>query len=250
MIEKYVNKIINGDCMDIIRQIPDKSIDLVLTDPPYGTTACTWDRTINFNELWKEVSRIRKDKCPCIFMAQEPFASHLRVSNIDNYKYDWIWEKQKASNFMSMKHQPARYHELVCVFYKHNYYPIMWEAENVDKRKTINNNKTNKNCHLGDIKRIRNPDTGMRYPKSILKINKSVNRNIHPTQKPVALMEYIIKTYTKENDLVLDCFSGSGTTAVACHNLKRRFICIEKDKDYYESSVKRLDECMKHRVLF
>ena len=236
--------------MDILKQLPDKCIDLVLTDPPYGTTACKWDSIIPFKEMWKELGRIRKENCAVVLFGQEPFSSLLRVSNLDNYKYDWIWEKQKAANFMSMKYQPAKYHELISVFYQHNYYPIMWQAEHKDTRKTVNNPTTNKDCHLGQIKRIRNSDTGLRYPKSIIKINKPINGNIHPTQKPVELFEYLIKTYSNENGIVLDFTSGSSTTAVACHRLKRRFICIEKDKDYWEASCKRLEEEQRQGVLF
>jgi site-specific DNA-methyltransferase (adenine-specific) len=128
-IKELENKIINADCLDILKQLPDKCVDLVLTDPPYGTTACSWDKIIPFNELWKQIERIRKDDCAVVLFGQEPFSSYLRISNIKEYKYDWIWEKQKASNFMSMKKQPARYHELISVFYKHKYFPIMWEVE-------------------------------------------------------------------------------------------------------------------------
>lgn len=249
-IKDIENKIINADCMDILKQLPDKCVDLILTDPPYGTTACSWDKIIPFNELWKQIERIRKDDCAVVLFGQEPFSSYLRISNIKEYKYDWIWEKQKASNFMSMKHQPARYHELISVFYKHKYFPIMWEAEKKDNRKTINNPKTNKECHLGNVVRIRNADNGMRYPKSIIKINKSINGNIHPTQKPVELLEYLIKTYTLKNQIVLDFTSGSGSLAIACVKTNRRFICIEKDKDYFEASVKRLEDAQKQLTLF
>lgn len=249
-MKEFENKIINADCMDILKQLPDKSVDLVLTDPPYGTTACKWDNVIPFTNMWNDLERIRKDDCAIVLFGQEPFSSMLRVSNLDNYKYDWIWEKQKAANFMSMKYQPAKYHELISVFYKHNYYPIMWKSENKDNRKIVNNPKTNKDCHLGSVIRIRNKDTGFRYPKSIIKINKSINGNIHPTQKPVELLEYLIKTYTKEGNIVLDFTSGSGSLAVACINTNRRFICIEKDKDYYEASVKRLEATQKQLTLF
>ena len=143
-IDDLINKITCADCMDILKQLPDKCIDLVLTDPPYGTTACKWDSIIPFKEMWKELERIRKEDCAVVLFGQEPFSSLLRVSNLDNYKYDWIWEKQKAANFMSMKYQPAKYHELISVFYQHNYYPIMWQAEHKDTRKTVNNPTTNK----------------------------------------------------------------------------------------------------------
>jgi len=230
------NKIILGDCLKIMKQIPDKSVDMILCDLPYGTTACKWDTIIPFEPLWKIYKRIIKDNGAIVLTASQPFTSALVMSNIKMFKYEWIWEKQKASNFMSMKYQPAKYHENILVFSKGKtiYNPIMWETKNIDKRKIINNPINNKESHLGKIDRTRNKDNGERYPKSIIKINKSINKNLHPTQKPVALFEYLIKTYTNENDLVLDNCAGSGTTGVACINLKRNYILIEKDEKYYE----------------
>lgn len=249
-VKTIENKIINADCMDILKQLPDKSVDMILCDLPYGTTACKWDTVIPFDELWKQYNRLRTNSCAAVLFGQEPFSSIMRTSNLKNYKYDWIWEKQKASNFMSMKYQPARYHELISIFYDHNYYPIMWRTDNIDKRNIVHNPVTNKECHLGNVVRIRNVDNGLRYPKSIIAIDKQINNLIHPTQKPVALFEYLIKTYTKEGDLVLDNCSGSGTTAIACHRLKRRFICIEKDYDYWKASCKRLEDDKKQLTLF
>lgn len=241
-MEKYLNKIILGDCLDVMKGMPDKSVDMILCDLPYGTTACKWDVVIPFDKLWEQYNRIIKDNGAIVLFGQEPFSSLLRISNIKNYKYDWVWEKQKASNFMGMKHQPAKYHELISVFNKHNYYPIMWESENKDKRKIVNNPKTNKDCHLGNIIRIRNEDNGLRYPKSIIKINKSINKNIHPTQKPVKLCEYLIKTYTNENEIVLDNCIGSGTTAIAAIRAGRQFIGIEKDPEYHRLATERVEK--------
>lgn len=241
-IEEMLNKVICGDCLEVMKDIPDKSIDMILADLPYGTTACKWDTIIPFEPLWEQYKRIIKPNGAIVLTASQPFTSALVMSNPKMFKYEWIWEKQKASNFMSMKYQPAKYHENIVVFSKnkHIYNPIMWETENKDKRKTINNPITNKEGHLGKIIRTRSEDTGFRYPKSILKINKSINNNLHPTQKPIALFEYLIKTYTNEGDLVLDNVAGSGTTGVACKNTNRNFILIEQDEKYCEIANQRL----------
>lgn len=235
-----------GDCLKIMDGLIAEGIkvDAIITDPPYGTTACKWDIVIPFDEMWKRIKALRHDNTPIVLFGSEPFSSALRMSNIKEYKYDWIWEKQKASNFMSMKHQPAKYHENISVFYKHNYYPIMWETDNKDNRKTVRNPTTNKDCHLGRIVRIRNADNGLRYPKSIIKINKQINGNVHPTQKPLALMEYLVKTYTNEGDTVLDFTMGSGTTGVACKNLNRNFIGIELDENYFNIAKQRIEEIL------
>jgi len=241
-IQSFINKVICGECISVMKDIPDKSIDMILCDLPYGTTACKWDTIIPFEPLWEQYKRIIKDNGAIVLTASQPFTSALVMSNPDMFKYEWVWEKQKASNFMSMKYQPAKYHENIVVFSKnkHIYNPIMWQTENRDTRKIINNPITNKESHLGKIIRIRNEDTGFRYPKSILKIDKSINGNVHPTQKPVALFEYLIKTYTNEGDLVLDNCAGSGTTGVACKNLNRNYLLIEISQEYIDIINKRL----------
>lgn len=257
-----------GDCLEIMKNIPDKSINMILCDLPYGTTACAWDNVIPFEPLWEQYNRIIKDDGAIVLFGSEPFASRLRMSNIKMYKYDWIWEKQKASNFMGAKHQPLKYHENICVFSKakHNYYPQryrvleleeiekmshselkeMFEKRDydrfgkVDRRKTINNNITNKE-HIGNkIKRTRSADDGYRYPKSVIKINKSINKNLHPTEKPVELLEYLIKTYTNEGETVLDNCMGAGSAGIACINTKRNFIGIELDEIYFEIAKRRM----------
>jgi len=262
-------QLFNNDCLKVLPTIPDKSIDLVLTDQPYGTTQCKWDSIIPFKPMWKELKRIIKDNGCIALFGTEPFSSFLRTSNINWFKYDWIWEKQKASNFMSAKYSPLKYHEIISVFSKntHKYNPQRYKVlelddvlklnkkqiknlfENkeydrygkVDKRKTVNDPTTNKD-HIGNkLKRIRNLDNGYRNPKSVLKINKDINTNIHPTQKPVALLEYLIKTYTNENDIVLDFTMGSGSTGVACKNLDRNFIGIELDKKYFDIAKNRIE---------
>lgn len=259
-----------GDCLELMKDIPDKSIDMILCDLPYGTTACKWDIVIPFDKLWEQYNRIIKDNGAIVLFGSEPFTAELIHSNIKNFKYEWIWEKQKASNFMGAKHQPLKYHENICVFSKstHNYYPQRYKVlefeeikqmsdkelkqvfetrdydrfGKVDRRKTINNPKTNKE-HIGNkITRTRSADDGYRFPKSVLKINKGINTNLHPTQKPVALLEYLIKTYTNENDVVLDNCMGSGSTGVACVNTNRNFIGIELSQEYYDIAVRRINE--------
>ena len=256
-----------GDCLEVMDYLISQNItvDAIITDPPYGqlgTTACKWDSIIPFDKMWLRLNKLIKPNGAIVLFGSEPFSSLLRVSNLKNFKYDWIWEKQKASNFMGAKYAPLKYHETISVFSnnRHEYYPQkykvlefeeilayskkqlkhMFETKDfdrfgkVDKRKVVRNQDTNKE-HIGNqIKRVRNADDGYRNPKSILKINKDINSNVHPTQKPVALIEYLIKTYTNENELVLDFTMGSGTTGVACKNLGRDFIGIENgycDKD-------------------
>jgi len=222
-------------------------VDAIITDPPYGTTACKWDSIIPFDEMWKRLKQLRKDRTPILLFGSEPFSSALRMSNIKEYKYDWIWNKDKASNFMLAKKQPQKYHENITVFYEKQseYNPIMWDA----KRKSNIGGKAEKlkkGGYTGEatIDKII-PISNLRYPKSIIKFNTSkandkVNRCLHPTQKPVDLMEYLIKTYTNKHDTVLDFTMGSGTTGVACKNLNREFIGIELDEEYFKIAQERI----------
>lgn len=268
-------KLYQGDCLEVMDKLIAEGVkvDTIITDPPYGTTACKWDSVIPFDEMWDRLKKLIKDNGAIALFGSEPFSSLLRVSNLNNFKYDWIWEKQKASNFMGAKYGPLKYHEVISVFsynthfYSPQKYKVLEIEEilkldkkrlnelfisrdydrfgKVDRRKTINNPTTNKE-HIGNpITRTRNADDGYRNPKSIIKINKEINTNIHPTQKPVALMEYLIKTYTNENELVLDFTMGSFTTAIACLNTKRRFIGIELDDGYFEIGTKRVNEHLK-----
>lgn len=263
----------NGDCIEIMQQLIDKGIkvDAIITDIPYGTTSCNWDIVIPFDKMWDKLLKISNDKTPIVLFGSEPFSSQLRCSNIKMFKYDWIWEKQKASNFMGAKNSPLKYHEIISVFSKktHNYYPQKYKVlefeeilnmdkktlknvfetkdydryGKVDRRNVINNPTTNKELIGSNIKRIRNKDDGFRNPKSILKINKEINTNIHPTQKPVNLMEYLVKTYTNEGDTVLDFTMGSGSTGVACKNTNRNFIGIELDTNYFKIAEERINGC-------
>ena len=268
-------KLYQGDCLEVMDKLIAEGVkvDTIITDPPYGTTACKWDSVIPFDEMWLRLNKLIKPNGAIALFGSEPFSSLLRVSNLNNFKYDWIWEKQKASNFMGAKYGPLKYHEVISVFsdnthfYSPQKYKVLEIEEilkldkkrlnelfisrdydrfgKVDRRKTINNPTTNKE-HIGNpITRTRNADDGYRNPKSIIKINKKINTNIHPTQKPVALMEYLIKTYTNENELVLDFTMGSFTTAIACLNIKRNFIGIELDENYFKIGSKRVEEHLK-----
>ena len=179
-----------------------------------------------------------------LLFGSEPFSSALRMSNIKMYKYDWIWEKQKASNFLSMKYQPWKYHEIISIFWewKVNYYPIKWlcDEKNIDKRKTRNSHYVKNDTHIWGIIRNRNIDDWTRFPKSILKVDKATNWNLHPTQKPVALIEYLIKTYTNEWETVLDFTIWSWTTAIACINTNRSYIWFELDENYFNIANERI----------
>ena len=268
-----------GDCLERMKEIEDKSIDMILCDLPYGTTACKWDIIIPFDKLWKQYKRVIKDNGAIVLFGSQPFTSMLVVSNIKNFKHEWIWEKQKAANFMSAKNAPLKYHENILVFgygtvkytpLKYNVLEIddilkmdrkkienIFESRDydrygkIDRRNTLNDCPNPKNCHYGSLSvKTRNVDDGTRFPKSVIKINKSINGNVHPTQKPVALLEYLIKTYTNEGELVLDNCMGSGTTAVACINTNRNFIGFELDKYYFNIAKNRIAEHIKDLTIF
>lgn len=232
-------KLFNGDCLEVMKTIPDQSIDMVLTDPPYGTTACKWDVIIPFDEMWKELKRIIKLNGAMLLFGSEPFSSHLRMSNLKMFKYDWIYHKSHAVGFLNCNKMPLNQHEIVSVFGAKKYYPQLEDKpkENI-RPKTLKPRLTESYGKFkeGDTRTIPVDKT---YPRSIIKFNRDQER-FHPTQKPVALLEYLIKTYTLENETVLDFTMGSGSTGVACKNLNRKFIGIEKDKEYFEIAKKRI----------
>jgi len=228
----------NGDCLELMRQIPDGSVDMILCDLPYGTTACKWDTIIPFAPLWSEYWRVAKPNAAIVLTASQPFTSALVMSNITQFRHSWIWNKAKAANFPKVKSQPLKVHEDVLVFgIKSSYFPQMTIGK---IRKKGGYTTSNKEVAVMDG----SPATvnGVYYPKSILdfSIAGNIDAGLHPTQKPVALFEYLIKTYTNEGETVLDNCSGSGTTAVAAINTGRRFICIEKDLGYYLASCGRI----------
>jgi DNA modification methylase len=232
--------LMKGDCLERMKEIPDKSVDMVLTDPPYGTTKNKWDAIIDFALMWKELKRITKSGKAMVLFGTEPFSSALRVSNISEYKYDWVWDKAKPGNPLVAKFRPLRVTEMVSVFCKgkHDYYPQMTEREKV---KHSGNCKT-KTDNFIVKKESENRSYTHYYPKDILHFSNGsqVNR-LHPTQKPVALLEYLIKTYTLEGETVLDFTMGSGSTGVACKNLNRNFIGIERDEKYFEIAKNRIE---------
>lgn len=235
-----LNKILHGDCLELMKDIPDKSIDMILCDLPYGTTACKWDTIIPFEPLWEQYKRIIKDNGAIVLTASEPFASTLRMSNLKMYKYDWIWNKKLAGNGILAKIQPLKIHEIVCVFAngKVRYYPEMRIGR---MREKLNNIKVSE-INGGDGIKIYKGDKY--YPTSILEYSLAGYRKgrLHPTQKPVALFEYLIKTYTNEGDTVLDNCAGSFTTAIAAENTKRNWICMEQLEEYCEIGKKRINE--------
>jgi site-specific DNA-methyltransferase (adenine-specific) len=226
-----------GDCLDIMKNIPDKSVDMILCDLPYGTTACKWDMIIPFEPLWEQYNRVIKDNRAIVLFGSEPFSSALRMSNIKNYKYDWIWEKEQGANFMLCKYQPYKVHEIISVFSKnkHMYIPQMTEGKPYISGKGTSGDIT------GNVVKKQTKNKGTRYPRSIQRFNTDKAKgSLHPTQKPVALCEYLIKTYTNEGEIVLDNCMGSGTTCVACKNTNRKYIGIELDENYFKVACNRL----------
>ena len=254
--------LINDDCLNAMAKLPDKSIDLILTDPPYGTTQCKWDKIIPFNLMWDQLKRLIKDNGCIALFGTEPFSSFLRMSNIKQFKYDWIWEKDRGSNFAVGKYQPLKYHEIISIFYnKNKYYPQKIKRVSNRVKQSIENNNLSWNTQRKDgqvisFKTNYKPrnfeiyDENFKLPSSIL-YNPIVNSNSkekkvgnHPTQKPVALLQYLIKTYTKENDTVLDFTMGSGSTGVACKNTNRDFIGIELDQNYFNIAKERIESIL------
>lgn len=232
-----------GDCLEIMKSIPDGSIDAIITDPPYGTTACKWDTVIPFDLMWEQLKRIIKPNWAIVLFWSEPFSSALRMSNNKNYKYDWIWNKKKGGNPLLSKIQPIKTFENILIFErsgkKVNYYPIM---EKRDKVKYRGKNKGTVSDTTGNSF-TENKAYTHKYPKAILEISNSSQVNkLHPTQKPVALIEYLIKTYTNEWETVLDFTAWSFTTAVACENTNRKWICIEKDEWYFNIWINRINQ--------
>jgi len=231
-------KLINGDCLEIMKTIEDKSIDMILCDLPYGTTACKWDEIIPFEPLWEQYERIIKDDGAIVLFGSEPFSSALRMSNIKNFKYDWIWNKKLAGNGILAKRQPLKIHEIISVFNSNIYIPQMTKGKMRKKMGLKESEITGGNSFA---KEYVNDEY---YPVSIQEFSIANLRRgrLHPTQKPVALLEYLIKTYTLEGETVLDNCMGSGSTGVACINTNRNFIGIELDETYFNIAKKRIEE--------
>lgn len=245
--------LIHGDCIIEMKSIKSASIDMILCDLPYGTTACYWDVVIPFDELWYQYKRLIKSNGAIVLTASQPFTSALVMSNPSMFRASWIYKKRCASNFAQAKYAPMKEHEDVLVFGKNrvNYYPIK-EARigsGSERAKYAYSDKSRHKCgdFVGNIKGLFDADNDsgndvLRYPSSVQEFNNRAtgDRGFHPTQKPVSLMEYLIKTYTIEGDTVLDNCMGSGTTGVACKNLNRNFIGIENNYKFYEIAIKRL----------
>jgi len=235
-------ELLQGDCLERMKGIPDGSVDMVLTDPPYGTTACKWDSIIPLEPMWEQLKRVIKPNGAIVLFGSEPFSSALRMSNIKNYKYDVYWKKEKATNFFQLKRRFGKVTENICIFYKEQ--PIFNPQKIKHKGKLVTNKpKGNHNSILTGINKkvTAYKDDGTRFPIDILSFKRvQLGKTVHPTQKPVALMEYLIKTYTNEGEIVLDFTMGSGSTGVACKNLNRRFIGIELDETYFKVAQDRI----------
>ena len=250
-----LNKIYLGDCLEVMKDIPDGSIDAIITDPPYGTTACKWDSVIPFEPMWEQLKRIIKPNGAIVLFGSEPFSSYLRMSNVKQYKYDWIWDKLRASNFFAAKYQPLNTTEDIIVFSNGGAnngakLPMIYTPQGMT---IINKEVKNSNsvggkvgdAHKTAMKRGENYiQEGTGYPTKVLRFIRD-NGCLHPTQKPVKLIEYLIRTYTNEGETILDFTIGSGTTAVAAINTGRNFIGIEKDKNYFEIAQDRISQAEK-----
>ena len=242
MIELY-----NADCLEQMKKIKDKSIDLILCDLPYGTLECKWDILIPFDKLWEQYNRIIKDNGAIALFGNEPFSSLLRTSNLKMFRYDWYWRKTKQANYAQARYMPLKNMEIISIFSKGNiaqnskirmnYFPQGTEPCHILATEQQGSNNFRPNRTSKKVSFIR---TVKNYPRQLLEF-KSCSKPIHPTQKPVELLEYLIKTYTLEGELVLDNCMGSGSTGVACINTNRNFIGIEKDKTYFELAKKRIE---------
>lgn len=252
-------KLYQGDCLEIMPTLPDKSIDCIICDLPYGTTACKWDSIIPLEPLWKEYKRLIKDNGAIILTGSQPFTTTLISSNYDWFRYEWIWHKNMGTNFYNANKMPLKQHENILIFYNKlpTYNPIKEErtelsAKRVKSKVQGGGHNANSVYNKGNFLKngLNRKLDDLRFPSTVQYIRMTKNeRGLHPTQKPVALFEYLIKTYTNEGDLVLDNCAGSGTTGVACYNTNRNCILIEKEPEYCEIIKKRMNEVTKQEKL-
>jgi len=227
-----------GDCLERMEEIPDGSVDMILTDPPYGTTACKWDSVIPFEPMWEQLKRITKPNGAIVMTASQPFTSALVMSNVEMFAYEWIWVKSKITGVLNAKKMPVRKHEQVLVFCRKKTTGT-YNAQGLIKKGTVTHQGgQSKNYGARSTKPYTQEFTN--WPRDVLEI-ASEGKTVHPTQKPVALMEYLIRTYTHEGETVLDFTMGSGTTGVACVKTGRKFIGIELDEDYFLAACKRIE---------
>ena len=244
--------LILGDCLKEMQNIPDKSIDMILCDLPYGTTQCKWDSVIPFDKLWEQYNRLIKEDGAIVLFGKEPFSSQLRISNLEMYKYDWIWVKDTKSNFMQANHQPLNNVELISVFGKGyvrsikdkvmmTYNPQFTESKEYKLPKVSKTTDLFGENHKNGVYKHYERDTSKRYPYNIIQFNMDKPK-VHPAQKPIALLEYLIKTYTNEDGVVLDNCMGSGSTGVAWVNTGRNFVGIELDEKYFNIAKERIDK--------
>ena len=231
------NQILQGDCLELMKDIPDGSVDMILADLPYGTTRNKWDSIIPLDELWVHYMRIIKDNGAIVLTAQTPFDKVLGVSNLKLLKYEWVWRKDSGTGFLNAKKMPLKNHENILIFYKK---PPIYNPQMRFGHKPYIAKKGHHGTNYGSDKGATTQSDGSRYPVSVIDFSRDKDK-IHPTQKPVALFEYLIKTYTNEGDLVLDNVAGSGTTGVAAMNTNRNFILMEKEPEYVEIIKKRLE---------
>lgn len=232
-------QLIKGECLEQMKLIPSGSIDAIITDPPYGTTACKWDSVIDFELMWEQLNRVIKPNGAIVLFGSEPFSSALRMSSIKDYRYDWVWVKESGTGFLNSKRQPLRNNEQISVFYKKQclYNPQMRTGFKPYK---IKKGGLTDNYGKDSIKEVVTESDGVRFPLNTLNFKRDKSKQ-HPTQKPVALMEYLIKTYTNEGETILDFTMGSGSTGVAAKNLNRSFIGIELDDKYFEIAENRIN---------
>lgn len=237
-----------GDCLELMKDIPDKSVDMILCDLPYGTTVCSWDTVISFETMWNRIRHVIKPNAAVLLFGTEPFSSKLRCSNITDYKYDLYWVKEKPTNFLQLKKRFGKVTENICVFYKQQptYNPQKYKVEKLvsNKPKQKNNSSITSAIGFKNIKPYK--DDGTRYPNDILRFNREkLGSTLHPTQKPVELLEFLIKSFTNENETVLDFTMGSGSTGIACINTNRNFIGIELDEEYFKIAQDRINNYTK-----
>ena len=236
----------NGDCLELMKNISDKSVDCIICDLPYGTTSCSWDIIIPLDKLWEQYNRIIKDNGVIILFGQEPFSSLVRLSNLKDYKYDIYWEKERLTNINQVKKRVGKTIETISIFYKKQctYNPQMIKYDGKPRTNKVKDGKLGKLTDTNEKKVFEYHDTGYRYPTQVWRFKRDcLKSNLHPTQKPLALVEELVKTFTNEGDLVLDNTMGSGTTGVACKRLNRDFIGIEKDEKYFEIAKERIEKC-------